>query len=116
VFAQADLLNFNPAFLLFCNKHITQFFSLLNCVEVVNDHTNKQVNDELASNNHEGNEEDDDGDISILLWLKANTTAINTAIHNLNPSFTSCHLEKRVHSIKDIVEVIVFINPFASLR
>jgi len=69
LFALSDLLNFNPASLVFCHKLVAELFLLLNRVEVVNNHSYEQVDDELASNNHEGDEIDTEHYLVILDWL-----------------------------------------------
>ena len=52
----SDFLNVDPAPLLFGDKHVSELFSFFDGVEVVNDDTNEEINDELTSHDHECDE------------------------------------------------------------
>ena len=56
VISQANFLYFNPGSLFLSHKIIAHFILFLDFVEVINDYANKQVDDKLAANDHEGNE------------------------------------------------------------
>ena len=54
---ETDFLHFDPTFLLFSDKNVSKLFFFFNGIKVVNDYTHEKIDDELASNNHEHNEE-----------------------------------------------------------
>ena len=52
-------LNFDPASLMLSDEHVSELFLLLDVVEVVDDHSHEEVDDELGADYHEGNKVDD---------------------------------------------------------
>ena len=57
--ALSNFLDLDPRPLLLSHKHVSEFLLLFDGVEVINNHTNEEVNNELRANNHKSHEEDD---------------------------------------------------------
>jgi hypothetical protein len=66
---EANLLDFYPAFLLFGDKHIPELLLLLDCIEVIDDYSDEEVDNELAAHHHKREEESDYIYIRVLFWL-----------------------------------------------
>jgi len=73
--ALSYLLYLNPLALILCYKHIVEFLFFLDGLEVVDDDSHEQVNDELRTDNHESDEEQDaDQHVRVVLRLQVNTS------------------------------------------
>lgn len=67
--AQADLLDFYPALLLLGDEHVSKLLLLLDCVEVIDDDTDEEIDNELATHYHECYKKCYDVDVGVLLRL-----------------------------------------------
>jgi hypothetical protein len=52
-----DLLDLNPTALVLSDEHIVEFLLLLDRLEVIDDDTDEQVDDELTADDHKNDEE-----------------------------------------------------------
>ena len=98
-------LYIDPLLLLLSYKLVTKLFSFLDRVEVVNYYSDEQVDDELASYNHEGHKVYHDPLAVVWVWLQIDASAIDSAQHYLFPAFSSRYLKQGVHSIYNVVKV-----------
>lgn len=62
---KSESLSIDPCSLVFSYKETAPFFFLLNFVEVVHDDTDEEIQNELGSDNHKENEEEQHADIVI---------------------------------------------------
>jgi hypothetical protein len=92
-------LDFNITSLVFCNKHVSEIFSLFNRIEIVNNNSNKQINNELTTNYHKCHKIKDDVHLIILFGLHILSNSIYSIVHNIYPAFSSCHLKQCGHCI-----------------
>jgi hypothetical protein len=104
-FPLTDFLDFNPTPLLLSYKHIAQLLFLLNCIEVVNDHTHEEINNKLATHDHEGDKVNQEPDVCILLRDLIHSVAIYSIVHYIHPALGRCHLKQSEHRINSIVEI-----------
>jgi hypothetical protein len=80
------------------DKGVAQLFSLFDGVEVVDDHTNEKIDNELTTNDHEGYEVNDIPSVVVLFWLHVRSNAIDSRVHYVDPAFGRCHLKQGTHS------------------
>jgi hypothetical protein len=107
-------LYLNPALLLLSHKHIAKFFFFLDCIKVINNNSYKQVYNKLGAYNHERHKIENSCNVGVSFRLQIDSAAINARVHDFNPSFSRCHLEKCVHSNWSIVEICIFVDPRSS--
>lgn len=111
----SDLLDVDPASLLLGDKHVSELLSFFDGVEVVDDDTYEEIDDELTSNNHEGNEVENERPVVVLFRLIAEASVVNTILHDVDPAFGSHHLEQSAHCLDCVIERRRLVHP-ESLR
>ena len=68
----------------------------MHSIELFNDDTDKEIEDENIADNHVCYKEQEHGFIVLSLWLEIVASAINSILHHSDPSFIS-HEYKQVH-------------------
>ena len=94
-----------------CHKVVAHFILLLNLVEVVNDDTDEEVDDELTSNDHESHKVQTRKVIIVFLRLHVYAGSVHAIVHHALPSFCRHHLEQAHHGIEHVVKIDVLILP-----
>lgn len=109
----------NPGLLLLSYIAAAHFGLLFELVEVVHDDTDEQVEDELTTDNHEEDEKDDKASVFAGHWRLFDpingSNTVDTVVHNVNPAFSSHHLNQSHDSHANIVKVFGHFDPFSSL-
>jgi len=94
-------------------KEVSHLF-LLDFVEVVDHHSHEQIEDELRSNDHEGDEEEDGVFAMVALRLLARSFGVDALVHHLHPAFGSHHFEEADYRLYYIVKVGAHVHPLAA--
>lgn len=50
----------------------------------------------------------------IFYWLKVDANWINAFVHDIDPTFSCRYLKQGRHSLENIIEILICINPFSS--
>lgn len=113
---QADhlLLLFNPLFLVTRHEEIPAHF-LFETVELVDHDSNEQVHDEDIAGHDKRYEKECVYRVNILTWLGAFSLAIDSIIHNLEPSLCGYYLEEYGNGFRNIIEVTCILCPCSSV-
>jgi len=107
----ANFLNFNPTSLLLSYKHVSQLLLFFDQVEIIYNNSYKEIDDKLRANNHESQEEYYCGKVSVFLWLISDPIAVDSIVHDIDPSFSGHHLEQVEHSVDDVIKVGILVLP-----
>ena len=88
---------------------------LLLQIKVVDDHTDKQIKHEKTAQHHETNKEYLLARTIVLLWCKMPPTSIYRLKHYIFPSFRSHYCKHGFHSLKNVVKIVVSVDPLTTV-
>lgn len=92
-FIKHQSLNFYPIFLRLGYENTTHVLLFFNFVEVINQYTNKQVSNELATNKEIEHKVESKVRLVVLFWLHVYPHSISTALHNSLPTLSRHHIK-----------------------
>jgi hypothetical protein len=87
---------------------------LLLPIEDVDDNTNEHIQHEQGASHHVEHEEQDLCWATVLLWDFVDACCINGVPHDSNPALSGHHIEQCDQRGRDIVKVLIVIDPIAS--
>ena len=89
------------------------FLSFLDLGEVVNDNSHKEIDDELAADDHVSDKVNDHYGLVVLLWLLVDSGRVDSVIHYSHPALGGHHLEQHGERVDHVVEIHLSILPLA---
>ena len=111
VLREAHFLDLDPGALLLSDEIVAHLVSLLYLIEVVDDDTDEEVDNELTADDHKGDEVGCHDWLVVELGLHVDSSCVHTIVHHTHPAFRSHHLEQSHHRIHHVVKVYVLILP-----
>ena len=88
---------------------------LLLQIKVVDDHTDKQIKHEKTAKHHEAYKEYLLTRRIVLFWCQMPPTSIYRLKHYIFPSFSSHYCKHGFHSLKNVVEIVVSVDPLTTV-
>ena len=110
---QSNFLYSDPSSLLLSHEVISHFIFLLDFVEIVNNDANKEIDNELTTDNHECYKVEAHNKIVVLLGLHVKASGIYSIVHDTLPALSSHHLKKCHHSVEHVIKIRVLVHPGA---
>ena len=106
-------MSFDPFLLLLCEIGIPSKDVFL-LVKAANDHTNEEVYQKEATDEHEEDVVEYPELIGPLTPHMINICHLSCVIHEVLPATSNTHDKLRRHSIPDVIKVVVFVLPITS--